>query len=149
LGINSLILDVFEQVWRTAKTFDSARGSVWRWLTLLVRSRAVDRLRTAASKRDRESLSIAEDWDLASHDPLPDTTTIFNQERTLIKSAVQRLPGDQRQAVELAFYSGLTHVEIASELGVPLGTIKTRIRAAMDKLRISLTQGGLMAESAQ
>jgi len=144
-----IILDVFGQVWRTAHTFDSDRGSVWRWLTLLVRSRAVDRLRTAASKRDRELLPIDEDWDLVSHEPLPDRTSIFNQERTLIKCALQGLPGEQRQAVELAYFSGLTHVEIASKLGVPLGTIKTRIRAAMDKLRISLTHGGLAAESAQ
>jgi RNA polymerase sigma-70 factor (ECF subfamily) len=144
-----IILDVFEQVWRTAHSFDPARGSVWRWLTLLVRSRAVDRLRTAAFKRDRDRLSITEDWDLVSHEPPPDRATIVNEERTLIKSALQRLPGEQRQAVELAFFSGLTHVEIASELGVPLGTIKTRIRAAMEKLRISLTQGGLAAESAR
>jgi RNA polymerase sigma-70 factor, ECF subfamily len=140
-----IILDVFDQVWRTARNFDSARGSVWRWLTLLVRSRAVDRIRTAAFKRDRDRLSIVEDWELASHDPLPDKTTIFNQERTLINSALQLLPGEQRQAVELAYFSGLTHVEIASELGVPLGTIKTRIRAAIEKLRASLTQGGLAA----
>jgi len=144
-----IILDVFEQVWRTAHSFDPARGSVWRWLTLLVRSRSVDRLRTVAFKRDRDRLSISDDWDLVSHEPLPDRTTIFNEERTLIKTALQRLPGEQRQAVELAFFSGLTHVEIASELGVPLGTIKTRIRAAMEKLRISLTQGGLAAESAR
>jgi RNA polymerase sigma-70 factor (ECF subfamily) len=145
-----IILDVFDQVWRTAHTFDEARGSVWRWLTLIVRSRALDRLRTAASKRDRDKLALAEDWDVVSNDPLPDSTTIFNEERTLIRSALQRLPGEQRHAIELAFFSGLTHVEIASQLGVPLGTIKTRIRAAMDKLRISLAQGGLAAaESAR
>ncbi len=137
-----IVLDVFSQVWRSAHSFDPARGSVWRWLTVLVRSRTVDRLRTAASKRDRERTPIAEDWDVISHDPLPDSTTIFNQERILIQSALQLLPGEQRQAVELAYFSGLTHVQIASELGVPLGTIKTRIRAAMDKLRVSLSQGG-------
>jgi RNA polymerase sigma-70 factor (ECF subfamily) len=138
-----IMLDVFEQVWRTAKSFDPTRGSVWRWLVVLVRSRAVDRLRTAAAKRDRERVSIAENWDLVSHEPLPDSTTIFNQERVLIHSAIRLLPGEQRQALELAYFSGLTHVEIASELGVPLGTIKTRIRAAMDKLRVSLARGGL------
>jgi RNA polymerase sigma-70 factor (ECF subfamily) len=140
-----IILDVFVQVWRTAHSFDPARGSVWRWLTLLVRSRAVDRLRTAAFKRDRDRLSITYDWELISQDPLPDKTVLLNEERTLIKIALQLLPGEQRQAVELAYFSGLTHVEIASKLDVPLGTIKTRIRAAVDKLRVSLTQDGLAA----
>jgi len=145
-----IILDVFEQVWRTARSFDPGRGSVWRWLVILVRSRAVDRLRTAASRRDRGRLSITDDLDLVSHDALPDRTTVFNQERTLIKNALQSLPYEQRQAVELAYFSGLTHAEIASSLGLPLGTVKTRIRAAMDKLRTFLTHGGLAAaESAR
>lgn len=138
-----IIIEVFEQVWRTAPSFDSTRASVWRWLTLLVRSRAVDRLRTAAWKHDRERLSITGEWDLASHEPLPDRTTIFSQERTLIRSALRNLPDEQRQAVELAYFSGLTHVEVASSLSLPLGTVKTRIRSAMDKLRIFLIQGGL------
>jgi RNA polymerase sigma-70 factor (ECF subfamily) len=137
-----IILDVFEQVWRTAPSFDSARGSVWRWLLMLLRSRAVDRLRSAAARRDRKQLAMPEDWDPASQDPLPDRVTIFDQERNLINNALQRLPGDQRQAVELAYFSGLTHVEIASKLGLPLGTVKSRIRGAMDKLRIFLLQAG-------
>jgi RNA polymerase sigma-70 factor (ECF subfamily) len=137
-----IILDVFEQVWRTASSFDAARGGVWHWLVMILRSRAVDRLRSAAAKRDRKNLAMREDWDLASQEPLPDHATIFDQERNLIHSALQRLPSEQRQAVELAYFSGLTHVEIASELGVPLGTIKSRIRGAMDKLRVFLLQGG-------
>lgn len=74
-----IILDVFEQVWRTAHTFDPTRGNVWRWLTLLVRSRAIDRLRTAASKHDRDILSLTETWNLASHEPPPDRATMFCQ----------------------------------------------------------------------
>ena len=135
-----IVLDVFEKVWRTAPTFDPERGSVWRWLILLVRSRAVDRLRSAACKYDW--LSITEDWDLVSREPLPDCVTIFSEERTLINSALKSLPNEQRQAVELAYFSGLTHAEVASSLSLPLGTVKTRIRAAMDKLRAFLMQGG-------
>lgn len=137
-----IILDVFDQVWRTASSFDPNRGSAWRWLTLLVRSRAVERLRTAASKRDRERPSVARDCDLISPDPLPDRTTAFIQERTLINFALQSLPEEQRQAVTLAYFSGLTHVEVASSLNLPLGTVKTRIRAAMEKLRILLAPVG-------
>jgi RNA polymerase sigma-70 factor (ECF subfamily) len=135
-----IVLDVFAQVWRTAPSFDPARGSVSRWLALLVRSRAADRLRTAASKHDRDNLPIVEDWDLASQEPLPDRITLFNEERNLIRSALQSLPRKQREAVELAYFSGLSQVEIASHLGLPLGTVKTRTRAAMDKLRIFLRQ---------
>ncbi len=142
-----IILDVFGQVWRTARSFDPARGNVWRWLVMMLRSRAVDRLRSAAATRDRKHLAMPENWDLVSQDPLPDRVTIFDQERDLINSALQRLPGDQRQAVELAYFSGLTHVEIASELGVPLGTVKSRIRSAMDKLRNLLLQAGNWSQS--
>lgn len=141
-----VILDVYEQVWRTAHTFDAGRGTSWRWLTVMVRSRAVDRLRAASSRHNRGQMQpLADSWDPISLDPLPDCSTILNQERSLIRSALQMLPPDQRQPVELAYFSGLTHVEIASELGVPLGTIKTRIRAAMDKLRLYLSRGGLAA----
>ncbi len=137
-----IVLDVFEQVWRTAPSFDPTRGSVARWLTLLVRSRAVDRLRTAASKHDREHLPIAGGWDLVSHEPLPDRITLFNEERGLIRTALQNLPGEQRQAIELAYFSGLTQAEIAAALSLPLGTVKTRTRAAIDKLRLFLMESG-------
>ena len=140
-----ILSDVYEQVWRSARTFDSSRGSAWRWLTLLVRSRTLDRLRTVSAKRDRDTLTIDNDWEISGYDPLPDEASIFRQEQAIISRAISLLPVDQKLALELAFFSGLTHVEIAGKLGVPLGTIKTRIRAAMDKLRISLTEGGLAA----
>jgi RNA polymerase sigma-70 factor (ECF subfamily) len=97
-----IILEVFEQVWRTAHSFDPARGSAWRWLSVMLRSRTLDRLRSATAKRDRQHLAMPENWDLASQDRLPDHATIFDQERKLIRSALQRLRGEQRQAVELA-----------------------------------------------
>ncbi len=141
-----IILEAFEQVWRTARSFDPARGSAWRWLTILVRSRALDRLRRSRFRYDRHLVfPLNEQWDPVSHEPLPDSASILNQERFFVRGAIQLLPGEQRQALELAYFSGLTHVEIASELGVPLGTIKTRIRAGMDKLRISLSRGSLAA----
>jgi RNA polymerase sigma-70 factor (ECF subfamily) len=141
-----IILDAFEQVWRSARSFDPERGSAWRWLTLLVRSRAIDRLRTSAARHNRDYVfPLAAHWDPVSQEPSPDFATLLNQQRILIRGAMQLLPGEQRQAVELAYFSGLTHVEIASELDVPLGTIKTRIRAGMDKLRISLARDGFAA----
>ena len=141
-----IIVDVFEQVWRTAQSFDATRGSAWRWLSILVRSRALDRLRRAAVRYNHQiAFPIGQEWDQVSREPWPDSASILNQERIFVRGAIQLLPGEQRQALELAYFSGLTHVEIASALGVPLGTIKTRIRAGMDKLRISLSRGGLAA----
>lgn len=104
-----IILDVFEQVWRTARKYDPGRGSAWRWLTVLVRSRAIDRLRTTSLRHTREAVyPLPNDWETASRDPLPDDESILNQERFLIRNAVCKLPGEQRQALELAYFDGLT-----------------------------------------
>jgi RNA polymerase sigma-70 factor (ECF subfamily) len=140
-----VILDVYEQVWRTARSFDPARASVWRWLTVLVKSRAVDRLRSAGARHNHGRLSLADDYELVSRELTPDYRTMLNQECILVRSALRMLPNDQRRALELAYFSGLTHVEIAAELGVPVGTIKTRIRSGMEKLRTSLSHVGLSA----
>jgi RNA polymerase sigma-70 factor, ECF subfamily len=133
-----ILLDVLEQVWRTAASFESARGSVFGWLALLTRSRALDRLRTVDNKRALRQQSLAAVFEVSSPDPLPDQRTASMERQRLIREALSGLPGEQRQALELAFFSGLTHHEISIALGTPLGTIKTRIRAAMDKLRLTL-----------
>jgi len=147
---DEVLLDVFEQVWRKAGSFDAARGSVWRWLTLLTRSRALDRLRADASRREREQPGIEGEWELTSGAPLPDESSIFSQQRALIRRALSSLPHEQRRAIELAAFSELTHVEIAATLGVPLGTIKTRIRMGMEKLRNAFLEMQLgMGEPAQ
>ena len=83
-----------EQVWRTAYSFDPRAGVFGAGLTVLVRSRALDRLRTASAKRDRAQLPLVEDWELVSREPLPDSTTIFNQERILIQSALRFFQGN-------------------------------------------------------
>jgi len=128
-------LEVFEQVWRRARTFDPARSGAWRWLTVLARSRSIDRLRASASKRRLEERGF---FDGISRDPSPDEASICRQQQLRIRESLNRLPREQREALELAYFSGLTHVEIAAALGAPLGTIKTRIRMGMDKLRVAL-----------
>jgi len=140
-----ILLDVFDQMWRNAHTYDPARGSVWRWVTVLTRSRALDRLRSSESKQTRERTVVFEDWEIRSQDPSPDETSMFRQQQVLIRKALYNLPPEQRKALELAYFSELTHVEIASTLQVPLGTIKTRIRMGMDKLRVALGQGSSLA----
>ena len=135
-----VVLDVYQQVWRSASTFDPSRGSVMGWLTMVTRSRSIDRLRSGGARRARET-PIENKLDLPSDEPVPESQSIFAQERRLIRRAIDELEPDQREAIELAFFRGLTHVEVAEALGAPLGTIKTRIRSGMRKLREAFEPG--------
>ncbi len=130
-------LDVFLQIWRQAATYDASRGAPPAWIFTLARSRAIDRLRARHRKEDR---TISFDDPRVILDPLdeeaaPDQVAAFRQNRDAMREAMRFLSVPQRQAVELAFFQGLTHVEIASKLGLPLGTVKTRIRQGLIRLR--------------
>jgi RNA polymerase sigma-70 factor (ECF subfamily) len=132
-----VILDVYYQVWNSVGRFDSSRGTVWSWLMVMTRNRAIDRLRKSKVRRSRE-LSIEEPLEKASESPVPETQSIFLQERALVRQAMAALAAEQREAIELAFFSGLTHSEVAETLRIPLGTIKSRIRVGIQKLRETL-----------
>ena len=119
-----VVQEVFVQVWRQAARFDPSRGSPEAWLCTIARTRALDRLRRRTSRR--------EDPDEASP---PSTEVPKTEEALAVRKALEGLTGDQRRALELAYYEGLTQSEIAARLGEPLGTIKTRIRTAMIRLR--------------
>ena len=132
-------LDVYTQVWRLASTFDSQRGSVLAWLVTLARSRALDRLRSKGS-RSRKIEQGDKLPDLPAGSPTPEEEIHLTQQRHLVRTALAMLAPEQRQAIELAYFSGLSHSELAHHLGSPLGTIKTRIRLGMMKLREILDQ---------
>lgn len=130
-------LDVFWQVWRQAERYDPSRGAPPAWLFTLARSRAIDRLRARGRREDR---TISFDDPNVNLDPLdenasPDEVVSFRQSRDAVRAAMEKLSAVQREAVELAFLKGLTHVEIAERLGQPLGTVKTRIRQGLIRLR--------------
>ena len=131
-----VVLDVYQRVWDSARTFDRTRGSVLGWLTAMTRNRAIDRLRSRNTRAFERPLDPA--YELAGTGPAPESQSIFRQERMRIRKALGMLAPEQRQAIELAFFRGLSHSEVAETLGAPLGTIKTRIRAGMRKLRQSL-----------
>ncbi len=135
-----VVLDVYQQVWKSTQAFDAARGTVWGWLTILTRSRAIDRLRSMGARRARE-FPIESGWETRSATPVPEAQSIFAQERKLVREALASLALEQREAIELAFFRGLTHVEVAEAMGVPLGTIKTRIRSGMRRMRDLLGPG--------
>lgn len=119
-----VVQEVFVQVWRQASRFDPSRGAAEAWLCTIARTRALDRLRRRTSRRED------------SEDQGPGFSTMpRNDEALAVRKALDTLPFDQRLALELAYYEGLTQTEIAERLAQPLGTIKTRIRTAMIRMR--------------
>lgn len=130
-------LDVYMQVWRTAAGYSDERGSVGTWLVMLARTRAIDRLR-ARDSRTRLEDPLLPDLEFAAATPSPEQEAQGRSDRARVVSAIRSLPPAQRQAVELAIFSGFTHSELALRLNQPLGTVKTRVRQGMMKLRASL-----------
>lgn len=129
-----VVLEVFWQVWRDAERYDMQRGSVGAWIATMARSRAIDALRTRRSSPTGED-DIAELPLAADPAENPEAQVSVEQRAELVRSALESLPADQRTALELSFFSGLSHGEIAEQLQEPLGTVKTRIRSAMLRLR--------------
>jgi RNA polymerase sigma-70 factor (ECF subfamily) len=124
--------ETFVRAWRHASTYDARRGRVASWLLTIARNLAIDRARLRPV-RPVDPQIIAAELDLAEHDGVPDVA-----ERERVRGALAALPDDQRRALVLATYAGRTAREIAELDRVPLGTVKTRIRAAMLKLRTTL-----------
>lgn len=135
-----VILDVYQHVWNAADRYDPARGNLLSWLAVMTRNRAIDRVRQSNVRRSRE-LQVETPVDAPSENPAPEMQSILEQQRALVRQALETLGREQREAIELAFYSGLSHSEVAEALGAPLGTVKTRIRVGMQKLRKALPDG--------
>jgi RNA polymerase sigma-70 factor (ECF subfamily) len=129
-----ITLDVFTQVWKTAETFDESRGSVTNWLAMLTRSRAIDRLRSKANWDRRWSYDLKE-VDVARAFARREEAAALEVRRLLVETALAELSPSQRRLIELAYFAGFSHAELAARTGLPLGTVKTQIRQAMMKLR--------------
>jgi RNA polymerase sigma-70 factor (ECF subfamily) len=130
-----ILQEVFIQVWRRAKDFDEKRGRPFTWLVTLTRSRAIDRLRLLGARQRLATSAERERVEEAS-DALTDTIKGTQQE--VVRRALAKLPEEQRHTLLLAYFEGLTQSEIATKLGAPLGTVKTRMRSGMMKLRVLL-----------
>ncbi len=128
-----ILQDIFFQLWNTASRFDSSRGSLPAWLVVIARNRAISRLRRhnpAAGDALMEGMAVS---------PLNLESAAARQQLVeRVKASLENLPKEQRAAVELAFFEGLTHSEIAARTGDPLGTVKTRLRSALETLRRTL-----------
>jgi len=133
-----VIQDVFVQIWNKADTFDLALGAPFHWALGITRNRCIDRLRA----RQRRSCLLDDLADATPLEQVPGAASAQNllgmDELAAVRSAVESLSHEQRRAIEMAFFGGMTHIEIAEALNEPLGTIKARIRRGMLKLRESL-----------
>jgi len=129
-----ILQEVFLQVWRRAADFDEQRGRPFTWLVTLARSRAIDRLRARRARPHGPSDERAA-GNIVDTGPLVDAQVLSAEQIDRLRAALDELPVLQRAAIELAYFEGFTHAKIAERLEQPLGTVKTRIRLALIKLR--------------
>ncbi|HEV8367003.1 MAG TPA: sigma-70 family RNA polymerase sigma factor [Pyrinomonadaceae bacterium] len=127
-----VLQEVFLQVWRRAADFDENRGRPFTWLVTLARSRGIDRLRSLGA-RERVAIAGAREPSDEVSDAAVDA--FKSEQRSLVNTALAQLPDEQKRPLMLAYFEGLTQSEIATELGAPLGTVKTRMRAGLMKMR--------------
>jgi RNA polymerase sigma-70 factor (ECF subfamily) len=136
-----LIVDVFHDVWRRAAGYDAANGTVLGWIMNQARSRAIDRLRFDSRKKRSGGGDIQQQPEAAAD---PRDVLELREQGELLRAALVVLTPAERQAIETTFFGGLTHAEAAARLDLPLGTVKTRIRSGLHKLRQALTaQAGM------
>jgi len=137
-----VVQEAFLGVWRNAGSFDTSRGTVRNWLLSIVHNRAIDRVRGTARIRREAQLEAAE-----RTAGVPDAWEALSLEleRTQIREAFAQLPDAQRRTLELAYFGGYTHVEIARQMDVPLGTVKGRMRIGLEKMRSFLQARGVTA----
>lgn len=129
-----VLQEVFWRIWEEAGTYDPTRGSGEAWLVMRARTRAIDKLRSIR-RREQTFVAPADERLTAAPETRRDDPALVAEDRGLAESALGQLPGPQRRAIELAFLEGLTQTEIAARLGEPLGTVKTRIRLGLERLR--------------
>lgn len=134
-----VVQEAFTAVWRKSHGYRSTRGSVRNWLFGIVHHRAVDALRRSGAHSSRRAGDETAAQNLAA-DELTEVEVLRRSEASAVRGAVDRLPTDQLRVIELAYFGGFTHVEIADVLEIPLGTVKGRMRLGLDKLRQNLLE---------
>ena len=129
-----VLQEVFWQVWQDAPSYDPSRGSPEAWLVMRAKTRAIDKLRSIR-RREQTFVAPVDERVAGAAVTRADDPGLAAEDRGLAQGALEQLPGPQRRAIELAFLEGLTQSEIAAKLGEPLGTVKTRIRLGLERLR--------------
>jgi RNA polymerase sigma-70 factor (ECF subfamily) len=136
-----VVQESFLSLWRSGARYDRTRGSVRTWVLGIVHNRAIDSLRRGHDRRRASDEGIEERFEAPEH---TDVEVARRDEAREIRAALDELPEEQSRVIELAFYGGYTHTEIAAMLDAPIGTIKGRMRLGMDKLRRSLEGAGVV-----
>ncbi|MDA1256229.1 MAG: sigma-70 family RNA polymerase sigma factor [Chloroflexi bacterium] len=131
--------DVFLNVWRRAGSYKPGRGKFTTWLFGIAHHRAIDELRKRTRGRQRSNENVDDYINLESPEVLPADAAVANSEYATVREALMQLPEPQRAVIELSYFGGLTQAEIADKLDQPLGTVKTRMRLGLKKLRTALT----------
>jgi RNA polymerase sigma-70 factor, ECF subfamily len=137
-----VVCDVYAQVWQTAADYRGDRGAVLAWLLMICRTRALDRLRRNRVRLQAAAIERPADEDEPSPQPGPEELLDVIQHGTAVHRALAALSPVKRQLVSLAFFKGLSHPEISEECGLPVGTVKSHIRRALNTLREHLLEGG-------
>ncbi len=132
-----VLQEIFVKIWNKAGSFNENRGNVYSWIVTLARNKAIDRIRSKGYKtQQKQSASIHEPFFRLEGDKYdPMETTIFSDRAELVKKALAEIPEEQSEVIKIAYYQGMTQSEIAKYLDIPLGTVKTRTRQGMIKLK--------------
>jgi RNA polymerase sigma-70 factor (ECF subfamily) len=139
--VEEVTLDVFTRVWEKASTYDPARARVQTWLVSMARNRAIDLLRRANVRPDSRSVDLDDvAYQLEADDDSPEQAVVKGLQAGRVRAALAELPDEQQQVILLAYYQGYTQRQITDALALPLGTVKTRVRLAMEKLRALLAE---------
>ncbi len=136
-----VVQEAFISIWRSGARYDAARGSVRSWMLGIVRNRGIDFLRSKAGRAPKLDF---DDDSVLEHRPakeLTETEALRRETAREMRGALGELPGDQSKVIELAYFGGFSHSEIAAMLGVPLGTVKGRMRLGLEKIRGQLAEG--------
>lgn len=136
-----IVQDVFVKVWEKAANYDATKAGVSTWLIRITRNRSIDELRKEKVRLDKTSISWSKvPFSAGLIGPGPEEETELFWTQNLVRYALDTLPPEQREVLALAYFKGYSHREIAELLGIPLGTVKTRVRLAMQKLRLVLSE---------
>jgi RNA polymerase sigma-70 factor, ECF subfamily len=133
--------EAFISIWRSGARFDRARGSVRSWMLSIVRNRAIDALRSRAGKAPRLSFDDEAALEQRPAEELTEEEAMQHETATEVRGAIGGLPGEQAKVIELAYFGGFSQSEISRMLGVPLGTVKGRMRLGLEKIRGELAEG--------
>ena len=138
-----VLLDVYMKAWKYAGAFSEKRGSVQAWLVTMARNTAIDRIRQRRAQPKMQAFEPDITPEPASGESSPEEQSVDRERRRRVQQVLHELPREQRETLTLAFFGGLTHAELAQQLGEPLGTVKSRIRMGLMRLRGLLEEPGI------